>query len=54
LLLALGVAEPSDSYQFQILSSSLVVINDDLTGPRSGPCLPPRLANILSVYTPDV
>jgi outer membrane protein assembly factor BamB len=28
------VAEPSDSYQFQILSASPVVINDDLTGPR--------------------
>jgi outer membrane protein assembly factor BamB len=28
------VTEPSDSYQFQILSASPVVINDDLTGPR--------------------
>jgi outer membrane protein assembly factor BamB len=28
------VAEPSNSYQFQILSASPVVINDDLTGPR--------------------
>src|ERR1700722_19926340 len=28
------VPEPSDSYQFQILSGSPVVINDDLTGPR--------------------
>jgi len=28
------VSEPSDSYQFQILSASPVVINDDLTGPR--------------------
>jgi outer membrane protein assembly factor BamB len=28
------VTEPSDSYQFQILSASPIVINDDLTGPR--------------------
>ena len=28
------VTEPSNSYQFQILSASPVVINDDLTGPR--------------------
>ena len=28
------VTEPSDSYQFQILSASPVVVNDDLTGPR--------------------
>jgi membrane protease YdiL (CAAX protease family) len=28
------VSEPSNSYQFQILSASPVVINDDLTGPR--------------------
>ena len=28
------VAEPSNSYQFQILSASPVVVNDDLTGPR--------------------
>jgi outer membrane protein assembly factor BamB len=28
------VTEPSDSYQFQILSASPMVINDDLTGPR--------------------
>jgi outer membrane protein assembly factor BamB len=28
------VAEPSASYQFQILSASPVVINDNLTGPR--------------------
>ncbi len=28
------VTEPSASYQFQILSASPVVINDDLTGPR--------------------
>jgi outer membrane protein assembly factor BamB len=28
------VTEPSSSYQFQILSASPVVINDDLTGPR--------------------
>ena len=28
------VSEPSDSYQFQILSASPVVVNDDLTGPR--------------------
>jgi outer membrane protein assembly factor BamB len=28
------VTEPSDSYQFQILSASPVVIDDDLTGPR--------------------
>ncbi len=28
------VSEPSDSYQFQILSASPVVINDDVTGPR--------------------
>jgi outer membrane protein assembly factor BamB len=28
------VTEPSDSYQFQVLSVSPTVINDDLTGPR--------------------
>jgi outer membrane protein assembly factor BamB len=28
------VAEPSDGYQFQILSADPVVISDDLTGPR--------------------
>ena len=28
------ITEPSDSYQFQILSASPVVISDDLTGPR--------------------
>jgi outer membrane protein assembly factor BamB len=28
------VTEPSDSYQFQVLSVSPAVINDDLTGPR--------------------
>ena len=28
------VTEPSNSYQFQILSASPVVINDELTGPR--------------------
>ena len=28
------VSEPSDGYQFQILSASQVVIYDDLTGPR--------------------
>jgi outer membrane protein assembly factor BamB len=28
------VTEPSNSYQFQILSASPVVVNDDLTGPR--------------------
>ena len=28
------VTEPSDSYQFQVLSASPVVVNDNLTGPR--------------------